>query len=44
MRKHRCPGGVKVAGFPGMLEVSGSMPVSLIFVVSPCVYYVIHLC
>ena len=38
MRKHRCPGGVKVAGFPGMLEVSGSIPVSglcflLIFVV-----------
>ena len=28
MRKHRCPGGVKVAGFPGMLEVSGSIPVS----------------
>ena len=38
MRKHSCPGGVKVAGFPGMLEVSGSIPVSglcflLIFVV-----------
>ena len=38
MRKHRCPDGVKVAGFPGMLEVSGSIPVSglcslLIFVV-----------
>ena len=38
MRKHRCPGGVKVAGFPGMLEVSGSILVSglcflLIFVV-----------
>ena len=38
MRKHRCPGGVKVAGFPGMLEVSGSIQVSglcflLIFVV-----------
>ena len=28
MRKHRCPGGVKVAGFPGMLEVSGSISVS----------------
>ena len=28
MRKHRCPGGVKVAGFSGMLEVSGSIPVS----------------
>ena len=38
MRKHRCPGGVKVARFPGMSEVSGSSPVSglcflLIFVV-----------
>ena len=38
MRKHRSPGGVKVAGFPGMLEVSGSIQVSglcflLIFVV-----------
>ena len=45
MRKHRCPGGVKVARYPGMSEVSGSIPVSgicflLIFVVftlcSPC--------
>ena len=38
MRKHRCPGGVKVARFPGMSEVSGSIPMSglyflLIFVV-----------
>ena len=38
MRKHRCPGGVKVARFPGMSEVSGSIPESglcvlLIFVV-----------
>ena len=38
MKKHRCPGGVKVARFPGMSEVSGSIPVSalcflLIFVV-----------
>ena len=38
MRKHRCPGGVKVARFPGMSEVSDSFPVSglrflLIFVV-----------
>ena len=38
MRKHRCPGGVKVARFPGMSEVSGSIPVSglcflMIFVV-----------
>ena len=28
MRKHRCPGGVNVARFPGMSEVSGSNPVS----------------
>ena len=28
MRKHRCPVGVKVARFPGMSEVSGSIPVS----------------
>ena len=28
MRKHRCPGGVKVARFPGMSEFSGSIPVS----------------
>ena len=38
MRKRRCPGGVKVARFPGMSEVSGSIPLSrlyslLIFVV-----------
>ena len=28
MRKHRCPGVVKVARFPGMSEVSGSITVS----------------
>ena len=38
MRKHRRPGGVKVARFPGMSEVSDSIPESglcflLIFVV-----------
>ena len=49
MRKHRCPGGVKVARFTGMSNVSGSIPVSglcfiLIFVVFPCVYHVIRLC
>ena len=38
MRKHRCPGGVKVARFPSMSGVSGSIQVSglcslLIFVV-----------
>ena len=27
MRKHRCPGGVKVARFPSMSGVSGSIPV-----------------
>ena len=26
MRKHRCPGGVKVGHFPGLSEVSGSIP------------------
>ena len=26
MRKHRGPGGVKVARFPSMSEVSGSIP------------------
>ena len=41
--------GVKVARFPGMSEVSGSIPVSgLCFYWSllylPCVYHVIHLC
>ena len=38
MKKHRCPGGVKVARFPGISEGWGSIPVSglcflLIFVV-----------
>ena len=28
MRKHRCPGGVNVARFPGMSGASGSIPVS----------------
>ena len=28
MRKHRCPAGVKVSRYPGMSEVSGSIPVS----------------
>ena len=49
MRKHRCPGGVKVARFPSMSDVSGSIPVSelcflLILLYLPCVYHVIHLC
>ena len=37
MRKHRCPGGVKVARFPGMSEVSGSIPVSVDL---SCIYLV----
>ena len=28
MRKHRCPGALNVALFPGMSEVSGSIAVS----------------
>ena len=28
MRKHRCPGGVKVSRIPGMSEFSGSIYVS----------------
>ena len=53
MRKHRCPGGVKVARFTGMSEVSGSIPVSglcllLIFVVFtlclPCYSSLISAC
>ena len=53
MRKHRCPGGVKVARFPGMSEVSDSIPVSglcflLIFVVItlclPCCSSLLNAC
>ena len=53
MRNHRCPGGVKVARFPGMSEVSGSIPVSglsfiMIFVVStlclPCYSSLLSAC
>ena len=53
MRKHRCPGGAKVARFPGMSEVSASFPVSglcflLIFVVftlySPCYSSLLSAC
>ena len=42
MRKHRCPGSVKVARFPGMSEVSGSIPVSgaLISIDLCCIYLV----
>ena len=42
MRKHRCPGGVKVARFQGMSEVSGSNPVSgLCFLL---IFFVFTLC
>ena len=42
MRKHRCPGGVKVARFPGMSEVSGSIPeLGLCFVI---IFVVFNLC
>ena len=42
MRKHRRPGGVDVARFPGMSEVSGSIPVSgLCF---PLIFVVFTLC
>ena len=53
MRKHRCLGSVRVARFPGMSEVSGSIPVSrlcflLIFVVFnlclPCYSSLISAC
>ena len=53
MRKHRCSGGAKVAHFPCMSEVSGSIPVSglcflLIFVVFtlclPCYSSVLSAC
>ena len=42
MRKHRCPGALKVARFPGMSEVSGSITVS-----GPCflsIFVVFTLC
>ena len=53
MRKHRCPGGVKVARFAGMSEASGPIPVSglcflLIFVVFtlflPCYLSLLSAC
>ena len=42
MRKHRCPGGVKVARFHGMSEVSGSIPVSVLSFLS--IFLVFTLC
>ena len=42
MRKHRCPGGVKVAPFPGMSEVSGSIPrVRTLFSIYLCCIYLV---
>ena len=42
MRKHTCPGGVKVARFSGMSEVSGSVPVSgLCFLLKFCCIYLV---
>ena len=42
MRKHRCPGAVKVARFPGMAEVSGLIPVSGLYFLS--IFVVFTLC
>ena len=43
MRKHRCPCGVKVARFPGMSEVSGSIPVSGLCFLLICVVFTLCL-
>ena len=37
MRKHRCPGGVQVARFPDMSEVSGST----LFSIDLCCIYLV---
>ena len=39
MRKHRCPGGVKVARFPGMSEISGSIQMSGLCFLLICVVF-----
>ena len=49
MRKHRCPGGVNLARFPGMSEFSGSIPESgfrflYIFVVFTFVHRLLSAC
>ena len=42
MRKHRCPGGVKVARFPGMSEVSVfDSGVSTLFSIDLCCIYLV---
>ena len=43
MRKHRCAGGVKIARFPGMSEVSGSIPVSGLCFLLICVVFTLCL-
>ena len=43
MRKHRCPGGVNVARFPGMSGVSGSTPVSGLCFLLICVVFALCL-
>ena len=43
MTKHRCPGGVKVARFPGMSEVSGSIPVPGLCFLLICVVFALSL-
>ena len=43
MRKHRCPGGIDVARFPGMSEVSGSIPVSGLCFLLICVVFTLCL-
>ena len=45
MKKHRCPGGVKVARFPGISGVSGSIPVlGLCFLLIFVVFTLCFLC
>ena len=43
MMKHVCPGGVKVARFPGMSEVSGSIAVSGLCFLLICVVFSLYL-
>ena len=43
MRKHRCPDGVKVARFPGMSGVTGSIPVSGLCFLLICVEFTLYL-
>ena len=43
MRKHRCPGGVKVVRFPLMSEVSGTISVSGLCFLLICVLFTLRL-